>query len=492
MPAAAAAPSIVIDGQPLSSDVPALAVGDHVLVPLRGVFEAIGAAVSYDARRRIAVVGTTARTVEVPLNGTLAIVAGRRVALDVPAREVAGRIEVPLRFVAQSLGAAVDYDTQTNSVIIVSGGKQGNFVAAVARQSGGQVAAAVSQAAPTIEDERPESGSLIGSQYPQIYARFNGGTSAVDPSTVRVDVDGVDVTDASTISSAYIGYTPQSGLASGAHTVSISGQADDGAAFSDRWSFRIDAGEDAEYPSSYGGFYPAPLGFADYGFYPPGFSLFAPGQLYYVAGNIIEIVFFSHFFPYGSGFFTIGGIPGAYPLQPWSGFPGYYRGALTVPYGAVARAAVVSAHFESKTGRTFVVHATAPLTIDGKRRALPRDLRFAVVARPIAHPTSPHRMVVFKQSVALPTFEPIAQHQTASRTPRDRTLPAVRRLGPTAPALRALTLPAVRWLAPAAPLPARAMPQPPAPMIDRVPVAHPPAAVPAPAPRVRHPSRPPH
>ena len=41
-------PTIVIDGTRLSSDVPALVSGDHVLVPLRGVFEQFGALVSFD------------------------------------------------------------------------------------------------------------------------------------------------------------------------------------------------------------------------------------------------------------------------------------------------------------------------------------------------------------------------------------------------------------------------------------------------------------
>ncbi|HEV2037353.1 MAG TPA: hypothetical protein VGQ96_02010, partial [Candidatus Eremiobacteraceae bacterium] len=45
-PAAAAVPSIVIDGARLPADVPALVSGDHVLVPLRGVFERLGARVS--------------------------------------------------------------------------------------------------------------------------------------------------------------------------------------------------------------------------------------------------------------------------------------------------------------------------------------------------------------------------------------------------------------------------------------------------------------
>ena len=48
-PALASAPSIVIDGSSVPADVPALVSDGRVLVPLRGVFERLGASVSYDA-----------------------------------------------------------------------------------------------------------------------------------------------------------------------------------------------------------------------------------------------------------------------------------------------------------------------------------------------------------------------------------------------------------------------------------------------------------
>ncbi|MBC5823878.1 MAG: copper amine oxidase N-terminal domain-containing protein [Candidatus Eremiobacteraeota bacterium] len=444
-PAAADAPTILIDGQRAVTDVPAISIGGRVLVPLRGVFEHLGASVSYDGASRIATARTGSRIVSVPVGSRFGWVDGRRLPMDVAAREVAGRIEVPLRFFAQAVGAAVDYDGSSNAVLIVSGFKPGNFVAAVGPQGAALASSHASrESVPTVEDERPSSGALIGSEYPQFYARFNGGSSAVDPASVKATVDGADVTNAATISSAYFDYTPPSGLGSGQHTVALSGQSDDGMPFSAEWSFRVDAGDDSSYSSSGFGYDSGSLGYRGFGFYPPGFSLFAPGPLYYVAGNIIEVVFFSRYFPFGTGFFTIGGIPGMFPLSPWGGYPGYYSGTFSVPYGAVSHAAVIAAHFRTAAGRTVVVRGTAPLTIDGTRKTLPRSIRFAVAAKLIPHPLSPHHVVAFKRLIPeiARKVAPVAVGGVTRRTEPElgprlvRQLPVVQGTGPPRAARR--------------------------------------------------------
>ncbi|HXN09359.1 MAG TPA: copper amine oxidase N-terminal domain-containing protein, partial [Candidatus Acidoferrales bacterium] len=164
---AAAVPAIVIDGSRLPADVPALASGDHVLVPLRGVFERLGAHVSYDASSRAAAATLGSTIVQVAVGSRTAWVNGSRRTLDVEPREVAGRIMIPLRFVAESLGVSVDYDGPSDTVVIVTSFRPGNFAA----MTSGPNVAAVPKLAPSVEDERPSSGALIGSQYPSIYAR---------------------------------------------------------------------------------------------------------------------------------------------------------------------------------------------------------------------------------------------------------------------------------------------------------------------------------
>jgi len=499
--ASADAPTILLDGQRVTLDVPPAVSGGHVLVPLRGVFERFGAAVSFDDQNQLAIAVLGDVTVKVSLRSPDAWINGEHRTLEVGAREIAGRTLVPLRFVSEALGISVDYDAAQNTVVIVSGFKSGNFAAATASEQAGSAGGFVSytpKRAPSVEDESPQQGELIGSQYPQIYARFAGGTSAVNPASVTLTVDGQDVTGSSTISSAYASYTPQYGLQTGTHTVEINGAADDGTPFSDTWTFRVDSGSSSIYmPSGGGGFGNYFDGFNSFWFprfrfFPPGFSVFTPGPLFFVSGGVIEVIFVSHFFPFGNGFFSISGLPGSFPLTPWPGNPGFFWGFTTVPFGARSHRAIIAAHFGLPNGHSIVVHSTAPLEIEGNRRELPESLRYAVLPRLLGRPISPHRLVVFRrlQPVATTVFSPSGSQLRVFRgngatitirsvpswsTPRIRTLPIVRRV-PIVQRLPVVMQPqAMR--APIFVAPAR-------PIVPQFPVISQPVRLPAPAPHM--------
>ncbi len=420
-PALADAPTIVIDGSQLPADVPALVADGRVLVPLRGVFEQLGASVSYDATSQTATASLGDRTVQITVGSRTAKVNDKSFTLDVAPREFAGRVMIPLRFVAQSLGVVVDYDGPSNTVVIVSGEKLGSFAAMTSGPSMASTAGTSGyEHAPTVEDMRPSTGTVVGSEYPSIYARFNGGLSAVDPSSVRVVVDGADVTGSSTISSAYVSYQPTSPMLTGLHSVTITGAADNGATFTSGWSFRIDAGTSSDYTvGTYGGgggygygygsgygyggldhFGFPSFGFGHFGFFPPGFSLFTPGPLFFVAGGVVNVVFVSQFFPFGNAFFTISGFPGTFPLTPWLGNPGFFWGVAQVPFGVTSHNAVITARFETPGGRKVVVRSTAPLQIEGQRRSLPADLHYAVLAHVVNQPVSLRRAVSFERVMA--------------------------------------------------------------------------------------------
>ncbi len=425
-PARASSPTIMVDGTALPADVPAVVNGDHILVPLRGVLERLGAQVAYDPVRQVASAALNGVLVQVRVGTNQGWVNGQPKTLDIGAREIAGRVMIPLRFVADALGVAVDYDDQSNTIVIVSGFKPGNFAA----MTSGPTLSVASKLAPTVEDLRPASGALIGAAYPTIYARFNGGTSPVNPSSVRITLDGTDISDQATISSAYFSYTPSVALSTGAHNVSVAGTADDGSPFAWSWSFRVDVGTSTDYTvGTYGGgglgYLNSPFygyngfgwrfpGFSRFGFFPPGFSCFTPGALFFTVGGIIPVYFFNPFFPTGVAFFTISGIPGSFPLTPWLGHPGFFWGYAHVPVGVVARNAVLATHFRLPSGHTLIVHSTAPLQILGDRKTLPSGLRYAVIARPIAKPTSPTHLVAFER------LEP-ANYQNV-RLPMERSL----------------------------------------------------------------------
>ncbi|MEW6573432.1 MAG: stalk domain-containing protein [Bacillota bacterium] len=121
LPAEASAITVAIDGERLSCDVPPVIEQGRTLVPLRAIFEALGAAVDWDGTTRTVTGRKRTTTVKLVVGQKTAYVNGKAVALDVPARIISGRTMVPLRFIGESLGAKVDWDGTKRTVIVVTG-----------------------------------------------------------------------------------------------------------------------------------------------------------------------------------------------------------------------------------------------------------------------------------------------------------------------------------------------------------------------------------
>lgn len=116
---------IVINGEKKVFDQMPILKNGRVLVPMRGIFEALGAAVDYDDETGT-VTGRRGRTkVVLTADSTAATVNGEAVTLDVPATVVDSRTLVPIRFIGQALGKDVDWDEKTNTVSITDQIKPG-------------------------------------------------------------------------------------------------------------------------------------------------------------------------------------------------------------------------------------------------------------------------------------------------------------------------------------------------------------------------------
>lgn len=115
---------LVVDGRAVASDVPPVLVQGRVLVPLRVAAVQLGYEVAYDPRARTVELRKGEVRVLLTLGGVEARVirgaAERRVALDVPARTVGGRALVPVRFIAEALGATVAWDDRARQVTIAT------------------------------------------------------------------------------------------------------------------------------------------------------------------------------------------------------------------------------------------------------------------------------------------------------------------------------------------------------------------------------------
>lgn len=126
-PAAGAEPvRVLIDGAPLALDVPAQLIADRTMVPLRQIFEALGALVDWNPADGSITARRGERWVWLAVGSREARVGGRVVILDVPPVLVGDRTLVPARFVSEALGAAVAWDPATRTVSITTGSSEPN------------------------------------------------------------------------------------------------------------------------------------------------------------------------------------------------------------------------------------------------------------------------------------------------------------------------------------------------------------------------------
>ncbi|HEV2284307.1 MAG TPA: copper amine oxidase N-terminal domain-containing protein [bacterium] len=113
---------VFVDGSPVYFDQAPVMANGRVLVPLRGVFERLGATVAWDPTSQTVLAQSGTTSVSLRIGLPQAFVNGQAQFLDVPAMLVGGRTLVPLRFVSQALGAGVTWDAASSTVQITSQG----------------------------------------------------------------------------------------------------------------------------------------------------------------------------------------------------------------------------------------------------------------------------------------------------------------------------------------------------------------------------------
>lgn len=95
-------------------------VQGRVMVPLRGIFEALGANVEWVAATRTAIAQKGNVDLQITIGEPIAKVNAREILLDVPAAVIRGATMVPLRFIGEALGAEVEWEGATQTVKIAT------------------------------------------------------------------------------------------------------------------------------------------------------------------------------------------------------------------------------------------------------------------------------------------------------------------------------------------------------------------------------------
>ena len=224
--------SVTLNGSPMQLNPGPQERAGRVFVPLRGVFEQLGASVVYE-NGTINAQGH-GRSVSLHIGSNDATVNGQPQTLDVAPFIVGASTYVPLRFVSQALGASVNYDASNRIVALVNGG--GGPQGGPPPQSGYQPPPQRPQGSPlALSAVQPGRGEVVAARRPTVEAEF--GRAQADPNTVKVEIDGLNVTEQSSRSPRGIVYSPPSDLQSGPHAVRVSGQDTNGAPFEARWNF---------------------------------------------------------------------------------------------------------------------------------------------------------------------------------------------------------------------------------------------------------------
>lgn len=114
--------SVELNGQPLMTSVAPIRNKGVTLVPMRDIFEALGATVNYNSLTRGIIAQRNSTTVGLQIGNRRASINGQDLRLNQPPVIVSGSTLVPLRFVSEALGANVSWNGARQLVSIQQAG----------------------------------------------------------------------------------------------------------------------------------------------------------------------------------------------------------------------------------------------------------------------------------------------------------------------------------------------------------------------------------
>lgn len=112
--------TVILNGEEISFDVQPYIENGVTMVPMRSIFEALGAEIYYDAETKTIRASKGNTVVELVTGSKYALINGESKVLSAPVVNKNGSTMVPLRFVSEALGAEVSWDAETKTITINS------------------------------------------------------------------------------------------------------------------------------------------------------------------------------------------------------------------------------------------------------------------------------------------------------------------------------------------------------------------------------------
>jgi len=154
---------VKLNGSALAFDVAPQIINDRTMVPMRKIFESMGATVNWDDATRTVTSTKGATTISMTIDNPTMTVNGNAVVLDTAPQIVNDRTLVPVRAIAESFGSTVDWDGNTKTVSITDTTVSETPAAPVATVAPSVPAVAFTgyEFAPDVPDYAVQTGAVV-------------------------------------------------------------------------------------------------------------------------------------------------------------------------------------------------------------------------------------------------------------------------------------------------------------------------------------------
>lgn len=110
--------TVTYNGEMIMFDQKPVIEEGRTLVPLRAIFEKLGAEIDWNGETSTVTATKDGTTISLTINNTTATKNGEAISLDVPAKIINGRTLVPVRFISDCFGVNVEWDGNARRVIL--------------------------------------------------------------------------------------------------------------------------------------------------------------------------------------------------------------------------------------------------------------------------------------------------------------------------------------------------------------------------------------
>ncbi|MEB3102381.1 copper amine oxidase N-terminal domain-containing protein [Ferviditalea candida] len=178
----------MVNGVKKTLDAAPALVDGRTLVPLRFIAEALGAKVKWDGSEQKISLDLNGNSIALWLNNSQAKVNGSNVMLDVPPQLIAETTMVPVRFVSENLKQAIEFDNATGTITITG---QGNAQTSSSNQNLDNNSPDLSYFFHTWKMRIP--GAVVTSPIPGTSDVVTNATPGADAGNLQVKSDGTYV-----------------------------------------------------------------------------------------------------------------------------------------------------------------------------------------------------------------------------------------------------------------------------------------------------------